>query len=91
MPGGEPAPGDDGAFPRAFGFPAVMSPSGGLSADVLGFRGDSSDDESKRKLEVVCFFPMDETSRRWEQMALKRLVLLENISKVRWFSDADIF
>lgn len=41
------------AFPRAFGFPAV---SGGLSADVLGFQGDGSNDESERKLEKLFVF-----------------------------------
>lgn len=54
MPGGEPVPGDGGG--GAFGFPAVMSPSGGLLADVLGFQGDGSDDKSERKLEKLFVF-----------------------------------
>lgn len=79
-------PGDDDGGGGAFGFPVVMSPSGGLSADVLSFQGDGSDDESERKLEkLFVFFSTDETLRRREQMALKCRVLLENISKFRWF------
>lgn len=89
---------DGGAFPRAFGFPAVMSPSGGFSADALGFQGDGSDDESALKLEKLFFFFFRRTKlrgvgNRWRQSASFSWKISESSDgfKTRIFSSCCFF